>query len=77
MPLAWIHKLSREDAEKLAMGLGAPVRKGLKNKWKALETYLPPQSADKSEVAMHTVGVSDTRFTAAMCMITLVILSLS
>jgi hypothetical protein len=33
----------------------------LKEKWKALETYLPPQSEDKSEVAMHTAGVNDSK----------------
>jgi hypothetical protein len=26
-----------------------------------VETYLPPQSKDKSEVAMHTAGISDTK----------------
>jgi hypothetical protein len=60
MPLAWIHNLPREDSEKLAMELGVPVRKRLKEKWKALKTYLP-QNTDKSEVAMHTAGVSDTK----------------
>jgi hypothetical protein len=68
MPLAWIHNLHREDAEKLARELSVPVqgtlndlRKSLKEKWKALETYLPPQSADKSQVAMHAAGVSDNK----------------
>jgi hypothetical protein len=68
MPMGWIHNLSREEAEKLAMELSVPVqgtldelRKRLKEKWKVLETYLPPQSTDKSEVAMHTAGVSDTK----------------
>jgi hypothetical protein len=37
------------------------LRKRLKEKWKALETYLPPQNADKSEVAMHTAGFSDIK----------------
>jgi hypothetical protein len=56
MPLGWIHNLPREEAEKLAVELGVSVhgtlddlRKKLKEKWKALEQYLPPQSTDKSE----------------------------
>jgi hypothetical protein len=68
MPLAWIHILPKEEAEKLAMDFSVPVqgtldelRKRLKDKWKALETYLPAKSADKSQVAMHTAGVSDTK----------------
>jgi hypothetical protein len=68
MPLAWIYNLPKEEAEKLAMELGVPVqgtlgelRRRLKEKWKTLETYLPPQSEDKSEVTMHTAGVSDTK----------------
>jgi predicted transcriptional regulator len=61
MPLAWIHNLPKEEAEKLAMELGVPVqgtmdelRKRLKDKWRIVETYLPPQSKDKSEVAVHS-----------------------
>jgi hypothetical protein len=68
MPLAWIHNLPKEEVEKLAMELGVPVQgtldklhKRLKEKWKALQTYLPPQSEDKSEVEMHTARVSDTK----------------
>jgi hypothetical protein len=61
MPLAWIHNLPKEEAEKLAMELGVPVqgtmdelRERLKDKWRIVETYLPPQSKVKSEVAVHT-----------------------
>jgi hypothetical protein len=68
MLLAWIHNLPKEEAEKLAMELGVPVqgtmdelRKRLKDKWRTVETYLPPQSKDKSEVAMHTAGISNTK----------------
>jgi hypothetical protein len=68
MPLAWIHNLPKEEVEKLAMELGVLVqgtldemRKSLKEKWKALETYLLPQSEYNSEVALHTAGVSDTK----------------
>jgi hypothetical protein len=68
MPLVWIHNHPKEETEKLAMELGVLVQgtmdkllKRLKEKWKAFETYLPPQSEDKSEVAMHTAGVSDTK----------------
>jgi hypothetical protein len=68
MSLAWIHNLPREEVEKLAMELGVPLqgtlddlRKRLKEKWKVLGTYLPPQSTDKSEVGIHTAGVSDIK----------------
>jgi hypothetical protein len=68
MQLAWIHSLPKEEAEKLAMELGVPVqgimdelRKRLKDKWRIVETYLPPQSKDKSEVAVHTAGSSNTK----------------
>jgi hypothetical protein len=33
----------------------------VKEKWKVLETFLPPQKADKSEVAMHTAEGRDSR----------------
>jgi hypothetical protein len=62
MPLGWIRG---EEAEKLAVELGVSVqgtlddvRKKLKEKWKALEQYLPPQSTDKS-VVMHAAGFSN------------------
>jgi hypothetical protein len=64
--IAWIHNLPREEAEKLATEMGVSVqgtldelRKRLKEKWGALENYLPPQSTDKSEVGMDVAGVSD------------------
>jgi hypothetical protein len=51
MPMSWIHNLSKEEAEMVAMELSVPVqgtldelRKRLKEKWKALETYLPTSS---------------------------------
>jgi hypothetical protein len=65
MPLAWIHNLPKGDAEKLAVELGVPVdgtlddlRKRLKEKWRFMENYLPPQFTDKSEVGMNTAGSS-------------------
>jgi hypothetical protein len=68
MPLAWIYNIPKEEAEKLAMELGVPLQgtleelgKRLKRKCKAFMTNLPPQSEDKSEVAMHTAVVSDTK----------------
>jgi hypothetical protein len=68
MPLAWIHNLPREQAEKLAIELSLStqgtldeLRKRLKEKWKTLEGYLPPQSTDKSEVATHATSVSDVK----------------
>ncbi|PNF33358.1 hypothetical protein B7P43_G05688 [Cryptotermes secundus] len=71
MPLKWIHDLSREEAERLAVELSVPVQgtldklhKRVKEKWKVLETYLPPQRADKSDVAMHTGESSDSRLSS-------------
>jgi hypothetical protein len=68
MPLAWIHNLPKEEAVKLAMELGVPVqgtmdelRKRLKDKWRIVETYLPPKSKDKTEVAVHTAASSNTK----------------
>jgi hypothetical protein len=68
MPLAWFHNLSREEAEKLASELSLStqgtldeLRKRLKEKWKTLEGYLPPQSTDKSEVSTHAASVSDVK----------------
>jgi hypothetical protein len=53
MPLAWIHNLPKEESEKLDMELGVPLqgtmdelRKRLKDTWRLVETYLPPQSID-------------------------------
>jgi hypothetical protein len=47
MPLGWIHNLPREEAEKLAneLGLSAQgtldeLRRKVKDKWRAVETYL-------------------------------------
>jgi hypothetical protein len=68
MPLAWINNLPKEEAEKLAMELGVPVqgtvnelRQRLKDKWRIFETYLPPKSKDKSEVVVHTAGISNAK----------------
>jgi hypothetical protein len=65
MPLQWIHDLSREEADNLAAELNVAgqgnlddLRKRLKEKWKSLETYLPPQNAGKWGKAMHTMGPS-------------------
>lgn len=66
MPLAWIHNLPREEAEKLAVELGVSgqgtlddLRKRLKEKWRTLEQYLPPLSTDKSQLVMHAEGASN------------------
>jgi hypothetical protein len=65
MPLTWIHNLPKGEAEKLAVELGVPVdgtlddlRKRLKEKWRLMENYLPPQFTAKSEVGMNTAGSS-------------------
>ncbi|PNF34200.1 hypothetical protein B7P43_G17550 [Cryptotermes secundus] len=69
MPLAWIYNLPREDAEKLAIEFGVSVQgtldemwNKLKENWRVVETYLPPQSTDKSEVGMGIAGASDVKF---------------
>jgi hypothetical protein len=65
MPLAWIHNLPREEAEKMAVELGVSIqgtldelRKRLKEKWRAVEHFLPPQSTDVSEASMDAAGCS-------------------
>jgi hypothetical protein len=66
MPLGWIHNLPREEAEKLTNKLGVSVqdtldelRRKVKGKWRAVETYLPPQIADKFGESMDVAGVSN------------------
>jgi hypothetical protein len=58
MPLAWIHSLSRKQAEQLATELGISVegtlddvRKRLREKWSSLQQHLPSQMQAKSEPA--------------------------
>jgi hypothetical protein len=53
MPQAWIHQLSKQEVEELSslMGLATTrmldeMRKRVKDKWTAIEAYLPSQSAD-------------------------------
>ncbi|PNF25747.1 hypothetical protein B7P43_G12985 [Cryptotermes secundus] len=65
MPLAWIHNLPREEAEKLASELCVSVqgtldelRKRLKEKWRALEVCLPPQITDKFAASTDVAGPS-------------------
>ncbi|PNF13666.1 hypothetical protein B7P43_G16771 [Cryptotermes secundus] len=59
MPSAWIHSLSKQESERLAIELGVSVdgtlddlRKRLKEKWSSLEPHLPSQLTAKSELAM-------------------------
>jgi hypothetical protein len=68
MPLGWIHNLPREEAEKLANELGVSTQgtldelwRKMKDKWRALETCLPPQIADKFGVGMDVAGVSNVK----------------
>lgn len=55
MPLAWIYQLSKQRLEELAGQMGLPtdgalddLRKRVRDKWTALQPYLPPPGADKS-----------------------------
>jgi hypothetical protein len=55
MPLAWIHDLPKQELEGLASQLGLStdgtlddLRKRVKEKWTAVELYLPSQSTAKS-----------------------------
>jgi hypothetical protein len=65
MPLAWIYRLSKQQAEDLASQLGLytegtldDLRKRVKEKWTAIEPYLPSPSAAKSSVVMKPVSQS-------------------
>ena len=65
MLLTWIHHLPREEAEKLAVELGVSaqgsldeLRKKLKDKWRALEAYLPPHVTDKLVQSLDVAGSS-------------------
>jgi hypothetical protein len=55
MPLAWIHDLPKQQLEGLASQLGLStdgtlddLRNRVKEKWTAVELYLPSQSTAKS-----------------------------
>jgi hypothetical protein len=68
MPLGWIHNLPREEAEKLANELGVSgqgtlddLRRKVKDKWRAVETYLPTQIADKFGAGVDVAGVSNAK----------------
>jgi hypothetical protein len=57
MPLAWIHDLPKQQLEGLASQLGLStdgtlddLRKRVKEKWTAVELYLPSQSTAKSSL---------------------------
>ncbi|PNF15478.1 hypothetical protein B7P43_G17030 [Cryptotermes secundus] len=63
MPTAWIHSLSKQQAESLATELGVSVdgtlddlRRKLKEKWSLLEPHLPSQFIAKSEPAMDAAA---------------------
>jgi hypothetical protein len=62
MPHAWIHQLSKQQLEELASQMGLPtsgtvdeLRKRVKEKWTAIEAYLPSQSSDKSSSSMTSL----------------------
>jgi hypothetical protein len=65
MPTTWIDDLPSEEAQKMAIELGVPakgavheIRLRLKEKWKAMEQYLPPQRAAESERGLDVAGTS-------------------
>jgi hypothetical protein len=58
MPLVWIHDLSRLQADELANQLGLStdgtlddLRKRIKDKWTAVEPFLPSHSAANSNAS--------------------------
>ena len=60
---AWIHSLSKQQAEQLAIELGISVdgtlddlRRKLKEKWSLLEPHLPSQLTAMSELAMDVAA---------------------
>ena len=62
MPLAWIYDLSEQQAEEVASQLGLStdgtlddLRRRVKEKWTAIEAYLPSQSTDKSPLVTKPV----------------------
>jgi hypothetical protein len=62
MPLAWTYDLSKQQVEELASYLGLftdgtldDLRKRVKEKWIAIEPYLPSQSAAKSSLVTKPV----------------------
>jgi hypothetical protein len=66
MPLSWIHDLPTQQVEELAGQLGLPtdgtlddLRKRVKEKWSAIEPYLPSQSTAKS--VFTTMSASQSR----------------
>jgi hypothetical protein len=70
MPLAWIHDLSKQQAEELASQLGLAIdgtlddlRKRLKQKWTAIQPYLPAPSAVKLPLVSEPNSIS-TEFTS-------------
>ncbi|PNF43668.1 hypothetical protein B7P43_G15204 [Cryptotermes secundus] len=63
MPSAWIHPLSKQQAERLAIELDVSVdgtlddlRRKLKEKWNSVEPHLPSQLTAKSELAMDAAA---------------------
>jgi hypothetical protein len=62
MPLRWIYDLPKQQVEELAGQLGLStdgslddLRKRVKQKWTAIEPYLPSQSTDKSSLTTMPV----------------------
>lgn len=66
MPLAWVHDLSKQQVEELAGQLGLPIdgtlddlRKRVKQKWSAIEPYLPSPSVAKSALVSESNASRD------------------
>jgi hypothetical protein len=59
---SWIHQLTKQQVEELSSQMGLPtngtldeLRKWVKDKWTAIEVYLPSQSADKLSPSMTSL----------------------
>jgi hypothetical protein len=62
MPRQWIHNLPKQQLEELATQLGLPgegtlddLRRRVKQKWDAIEQYLPPPTTEQPPVPSETI----------------------
>jgi hypothetical protein len=74
MPLAWIHDLSKQQVEELARQMSLSIdgtlddlRKRLKQKWTAIQPYLPTPSAVKPPLVSEPNSLSTDFITHENC----------